>query len=315
MLLLSFYVQNKYELNEVFLMSFHMSLRRKVAIATWASPREGNIYGKLILDMSNALNYLEYLRIRSGLKVTVTHLVGKAAGMALAECPDLNGRIFLGRYIPHKTVDLAFLVSLEGGKDLAKFKVSDIDRKTISDVARELHEGAIRLREGKDSGFEKSKSIAKSLPTWLIRPLLWLTGYLTGAAGINAKFLGLEKFPFGAAIVTSVGMFGLDEGYAPPTPFARVPVYLTIPEVKKRPVVIDDSIVIRPMLDLTATIDHRFLDGHRGAMIARSMRRLIESPWLMDGLSDRPSDCPVHIDHKTSICNNAGVTSLKALLA
>jgi pyruvate/2-oxoglutarate dehydrogenase complex dihydrolipoamide acyltransferase (E2) component len=285
-------------------MSFHMSLRRKIAIASWSSPKEGNIYGKLSMDMGNALAYIDYLRSSSGQKISITHLVGKAAGMALADCPDLNGRIFLGRYIPHKTVDLAFLVSLEGGKDLAKFKVCDIDKKTIVEVAKELAQGAERLRQGKDENFEKPKTMIKMLPTWLIRPLLWLTGYITGAVGIDVKALGLEKFPFGAAIVTSVGMFGLDEGYAPPTPFARVPIYLTIPEIKKRPVVINDQIVIRPMLDLTATIDHRFLDGHRGAMVAKVMRNLLQNPWLMDGLKEPPALCQIdHIDLKGSICD------------
>ena len=101
-------------------------------------------------------------------------------------------------------------------------------------------------------------------------------------------FFGLEKFPFGGAVITGVGMFGLDEGYAPFTPFMRIPVLLTIPEIKKRAVVIDDQVVIRPMLDLTATIDHRFLDGHRGAMIAKTMRNLMDKPWLMDGLPQAP---------------------------
>ena len=261
-------------------MSFHMSLRRKIAIASWSSPKEGNIYGKMSVDMGNALRYIDYLRTTFGHKVTITHLVGKAAGVAYKDCPDLNGRIFLGKYIPHKTVDMAFLVSLEGGKDLAKFKVCDMDKKSISQIALELKEGAERLRQGKDANFEKPKNLIRVLPTWIIRPLLWLTGYITGAMGIDVKALGLERFPFGAAIITSVGMFGLDEGYAPQTPFARVPVYITIPEVKKRPVVMNDEIVIRPMLDLTATIDHRFLDGHRGSMVAKENR----NSWKIHGL-------------------------------
>lgn len=269
-------------------MSFHMSLRRKIAIASWSSPKEGNIHGKLTMDMSNALAYINHLRTTTGKKISITHLIGKAAGMALAECPDLNGRIFLGRYIPHETADVAFLVSLEGGKDLAKFKVCEVDKKTITQVADELALGAERLRQGKDENFEKPKTLIRLLPTWIIRPVLWLTGYLTGAMGINASIFGLEKFPFGGAVITSVGMFGLDEGYAPFTPFMRIPVLLTIPEIKKRPVVIDDQVVIRPMLDLTATIDHRFLDGHRGAMIAKTMRNLMDKPWLMDGLPQAP---------------------------
>lgn len=279
-----------------------MSLRRKIAIASWASPKEGNIYGKMSIDMGNALHYIDYLRKTSGKKVTITHLIGKAAGFAYKDCPDLNGRIFLGRYIPHDTVDMSFLVSLEGGKDLAKFKVRDIDKKTTVEIALELEQGAARLREGRDASFEKPKSIVRALPTWIIRPILWLSGYITGAMGLNIPLLGLEKYPFGAAIITSVGMFGLDEGYAPPTPFARVPVYLTIPEIKKRPVVIDDKIVIRPILDITATIDHRFLDGHRGAMLAKTVRKLLLSPWLMDGHEKAPELCEVdHIDHKASI--------------
>lgn len=55
-----------------------MSLRRKLAIATWSNPREGNIYGKLTLDASEALAYLDYLRQTTGEKVTITHLVGRA---------------------------------------------------------------------------------------------------------------------------------------------------------------------------------------------------------------------------------------------
>jgi pyruvate dehydrogenase E2 component (dihydrolipoamide acetyltransferase) len=264
-------------------MSFHMSIRRKIAIASWSAPREGNIYGKLAIDMTNVLDYLNYLRDISGEKITITHIIGRAAGLALAECPDLNGRIFMGKYYPHETVDIAFLVSLEGGKDLAKFKISNIDKKSTVEIARELRVGAERLREGQDEEFEKSKALIRALPTWLIRRILWLSGFLAGSLGININIFGLQKYPFGSCIITSVGMFGLDEGYAPPTPFARVPVYLTIPEIRKRPVVIDDEIVIKPILDLTATIDHRFLDGHRGAMIAKMIRKSLAEPWLMDG--------------------------------
>lgn len=266
-------------------MSYHMSVRRKVAIASWSSPKEGNIYGKVSLDMSKALEYIDHLRKTSGLKITITHLVGKAAALALAACPDLNGRIFLGRYIPHKTVDLSFLVMVDGGKDLGKFKVSNMDKKSVVEIAQELSVGAERMRQGKDENFEKPKNLLRIAPTWIIRPFLWLTGYLTGAMGLSVKAVGLEKFPFGAAIITSVGMFGLDEGYAPPTPFARVPIYVTIPEIKKRAMVVNDEVVIRPMLDITATIDHRFMDGFRGASVAKMLRKYLEDPWLMDEAS------------------------------
>jgi pyruvate dehydrogenase E2 component (dihydrolipoamide acetyltransferase) len=119
-----------------------------------------------------------------------------------------------------------------------------------------------------------------------------MTGYFTGALGFDCKPLGLEKFPFGACVVTSVGMFGIDEGYAPQTPFARAPIYLAVTKIKERVVAHNGQVIIRPELDLMATIDHRFMDGHQGAMLASKVRYMIENPWVLDGHAEMPFKLP-----------------------
>lgn len=268
------------------------SVRRKLAIATWSSPREGNIYGKLTVDAGPALAYVEHLRKTTGEKVTITHLVGRAVGEALKHAPTLNGRIVFGRYVPHETVDVAFLVALENGNDLAKAKVERVDAKTVVEIARELRERAGRLRDGKDPDFEKSKGIVRLLPMFLLRPLVAATGWLTGALGIDARALGLERFPFGACIITNVGVFGLDEGFAPPTPFARVPVYVLVGAVRERPAAVDGKVVVRPELSLCCTVDHRFIDGAQGAVLAKIVRRVLENPWTLEGLDAPPAGIP-----------------------
>src|SRR5580658_5213239 len=110
-----------------------MTTRRKLAIATWDSPREGNIYGKLTVDAGPALRYLDRVQQQTGEKVTITHLVGRAVAEALKQAPTLNGRIVWGRYVPYDTVDIAFLVSLEDGQDLAKAKVERVSDKSVVD--------------------------------------------------------------------------------------------------------------------------------------------------------------------------------------
>jgi pyruvate/2-oxoglutarate dehydrogenase complex dihydrolipoamide acyltransferase (E2) component len=259
-----------------------MSTRRKLAIASWSAPKEGNIYGKLTIDATNAEAYIEEMRQKSGEKITITHLVGKACAQALKQEPSLNGRITFGRFVPHETVDVAFLVATDGGKDLAKAKVENADQKSVAEIARELRESVERLRAGKDEAFEKSKGPLKMLPTWAIKPIVSLTGYLTGSLGVNMKGLGLEAFPFGSCIVTSVGMLGVDEGFAPPTPWAHVPVYVLVGAIKEQPAVVDGQIVPRPMLTITATIDHRFIDGFQGGTLAKVVREVLENPHILD---------------------------------
>lgn len=265
-----------------------MTTRRKLAIATWAAPNEGTIYGKLTVDATEALAYLAHVRATTGEKVTITHLVGKVVGNALAQAPGLNGYLRFGAYVPHERVNVTYLVALEEGADLAKAKVDDIDKKSVVEVARDLRGRAEKLRAGQDEAFKKSMGPVKILPTWLIRPILKLTGWLTASLGVNVPALGLEAFPFGSCIVTSVGMFGLDEGFAPFTPFARVPVLVLVGSVRDGVVAVDGVPTIRKQLTITATIDHRFLDGFQGGVLAKVVRDQLENPWQLDGVA-RPA--------------------------
>ncbi|MBI4510028.1 MAG: 2-oxo acid dehydrogenase subunit E2 [Deltaproteobacteria bacterium] len=255
-----------------------MSTRRKLAIATWNAPREGSIFGRLTVNATALLAYLEGLRHASGEKVTITHLVGKAIAEALRHAPSLNGRISLGRFVPHETIDIAFLVAMEEGADLAKAKVASVDKKSVVDIARELRAMAERLRRRRDQDFEKSTNVLRWLPTWIIKPLTRVFGWLSGALGISARMLGLERFPFGSCIVTNVGMFGIDEGFAPLVPFAHVPMVVLVGAVSEKPAVVDGHVVAQPQLTLTATIDHRYIEGYHLATVARVVKDHLENP-------------------------------------
>lgn len=263
-----------------------MTTRRKLAIATWSAPREGNIYGKITVDVTKANAYIAHLRETSGEKVTITHLVGKAVAMAFKRAPTLNGRIVWGRFEPLPEINISYLVALEEGQDLAKAKIDNLDRKSVVDVAKELRALAARLHRGEDDAFNKSKGLLRALPTWLIRPLLFVTGWLASAVGISVPALGIEKFPFGSCIITSVGMLGLDEGFAPPTPFARVPVLVLLGAIRDQPIVIDGELAVRPQLTITATIDHRFIDGFQGGVLAKVVRSIMEDPWQLEEAGD-----------------------------
>ncbi len=265
-----------------------MTTRRKLAIATWSAPREGNIYGRITVDATRALGYVEHLRESTGERVTITHLVGKAVALALAQAPMLNGRIVFGTYVPHATVDVTFLVAVEEGRDLAKAKLERVDGRSVVEIARELRARVERLRAGTDVEFEKAKGLLRALPTWLIRPLLRVSGFLTGVLGVSLPALGLEAFPFGSCIISNVAMFGLDEGWQPPTPFAHVPVYVLVGAVRERPAFVEGVLVAQPQLTLTATIDHRFLDGAQGGVLAKIVRDVLEDPWQLEEKKSLP---------------------------
>lgn len=52
-------------------------------------------------------------------------------------------------------------------------------------------------------------------------------------------------------------------------------------KLSKRPVVVDDDIVIRMMLTLSLTYDHRIIDGAPAAQFLQRIKQLLENPALL----------------------------------
>lgn len=264
------------------------STRRKLAIATWAPPAEGNIHGKVTIDVTEAQRYIQHVRDTTGEKISITHLVGKAAGNALAKAPTLNGKILFGKFVPFDSVDITYLIASDG--DLAKTKIEHVDRKSVPEIAGELRERAQKVRSGEDVEFKKQMQSIKMIPMFMLRPLLKFTGWLSGALGVNIKALGVERHAFGSCVITSVGMLGFDEGYAPFTPFARVPLLLLVGAISEKPTVVDGEIVARPLVTITATVDHRFIDGAQLGTLAKEFRQVLEHPFdVLDDAAATPA--------------------------
>jgi len=73
-------------------------------------------------------------------------------------------------------------------------------------------------------------------------------------------------------MVSSVGMFGIRHAYAPLAAFYRVPILVLVGELTPKPVAVNGVVVIRPVLPLTATIDHRYVNVSHAAQLAEAVR-------------------------------------------
>ena len=262
---------------------------RKVATATWRRPSDPQIYGDIEVDAEALLAFIDEARRVTGVRVTVTHVVGKAVAHALGEHPDLNVLLSGTRFVPHDSVDIFFVASVEGGRDLSGVKIDHADRKSVVEIAQELSKRVGRIRTGDDAEFGKTKRLLAGTPVWVLRPALRALTWLTVDRGVDLKRYGLPRRAFGSAIVTSVGMFGIQHAYGPLSPQYRVAMLALVSEVRKKPVVVDDEVVARPVLSLAATLDHRYLDGAGAARLARSLQAYLGNPAAFERLEPAPA--------------------------
>jgi len=260
---------------------------RKVAAATWGNPNDPQIYGDLEIEASRLLAFIDEVRGATGVRVTVTHAVGKALANALAEHGDLNARLHRGRFHARESVDIFFVAAVAGGQDVSGVKVVGADRKSLAEIGEELSRRVERIRSGGEAEVGQGQSVLDATPFWLLRPVLRFVTWLTADKNANLKRLGLPRQAFGSAMVSSVAMFGVQKAYGPLSPLFRIPILALVSEVAEKPVVVDDEIVARPLLTVTATMDHRYLDGAHAARLARSVRAYLEDPAAFESLPER----------------------------
>lgn len=243
----------------------------------WQAPNDPQIYGSIDIDATRMLAYVADARAR-GHKLTVTHLVGRALARAIAAVPDINVRLLAGYAIPRPSVDIFFITAVQGGEDLSGVKVEHADEKSAVEIAAELRARATAMKEGRDPDLAKTKHLMERLPNRLLRMALRASVSLASDLDLSIPALGLSKSPFGSAMVSSVGSFGLPMGFVPIAWMYRVPVLVLVGEVTEKPTVVDGAVAVRPMLPICATIDHRYVDGWHVSKLLKVFREYLAAP-------------------------------------
>lgn len=243
----------------------------------WPPPQDPQIFGALEVDAGPIVEFIERARTL-GHRVTPTHVVGRAVGYALQCVPELNVRIGRGRARRRSSVDIFFITSVAKGRDLSGVKVADVPNKPAIVVATELYERSTALKRGDDREFSRTKRIMDALPASLLRGALRASAYLTEELALDVPALALRREPFGSAMVTSVGMFGLPQGFAPLSWMYDVPLLVLVGELGERAVVSDGRVVAGQVLPLTMTIDHRYVDGWQISQGLKALRQYLAAP-------------------------------------
>ena len=128
------------------------------------------------------------------------------------------------------------------------------DSETGVDGGRELSVRVAEIAEGGDPAFGRAKTMLGRLPPHLLRQ------------------------SFASAMIISAGMWGVSRAYSPLASYYRVPVLICVGTVTQRPVAVCSQVVVRPMLTLTATFDHRYVEAAQAARFADAVHAYCANP-------------------------------------
>jgi hypothetical protein len=252
---------------------------RKIASATWGRPNDPQIYGDLGVDATRLLAFIAEARRVTGVHVTVTHIVGKALAQGLTAPELIATRRRTGA---QPSADIFFVVAIGDGKELSGVKVEGADRKSVVEIADEL------MWRGPDfaratarwecpSGCSPRPRSGCSAPCRGSPPCSRATGRSISSGSACRGAHSAARWSARSGCSASRRRTG--RSLALPNPDPRAGLRGRGEAGRRRGP--DRG---APILTVTATMDHRYLDGAHAAGLARTVRAYLEDPAAFETL-------------------------------
>lgn len=241
--------------------------------------RKHHIAAFLEVDVSDSRAMIRKYRREKG-HVSLTAWLLKVIAGTIKDYEEaasfLNGK---RRLVIFDDINISIVVekNLEGHKVPIPLVIEKADKRSVESISRQIEDARQQVLDKGDIVLQKSSGRLERLyyvmPGFL-RRMFW------------RLMLRNPRFAFskmGNVSVTSVGAMGQAKGWF--LPISVHPVCFGLGRVMKKPLVIDDEIKIREILNMTVLIDHDVIDG---ANMARFLGELTERIERGRSFSDSP---------------------------
>ena len=265
---------------------------RVTAAAIYTTPSDSRVYGTLDIDVTDAKKFLDRKR-EEGVKLTMVSLTTAVLSRAIAfDVPEMNCFIRRGAVVGREHLDVMVPIQVGGDSGVTPAIVRNAHARKVTDIADEVRAKATKSRAGSEIKAAKNKYVLNRIPWPLRRPVFLFIKWITVDMGIEIKALGLSAHSFGSFVVSDIGSFGLNTGMTALMPAAKVPCVIVLGKIEEKPVVRNGEVVIRTILPLTGTFDHRIVDGMQIGKLARGIKRNFRKPeWLNEVPEQELAEC------------------------
>ena len=239
---------------------------RKSAYGSWRVTHDNHVYCLQTIEVDEILEQIQDKPIK------IIHVIGSLCGKVIEKHPQINRLIRFGQFYQRKDISIFFQVAVDkDGKDLSGHTIRNINEKDLSEICNELSSSAQRIKSGDDFNYKNVKNTMNMIPNFLVPSLIGIYGFILYSLNIWTPIFGAPRDPFGSMMITNVGSLGVQTAFAPLIGYSRVPLVCTLGKIYKKPVVKDDQIVIRNCIDIGWSLDHRIIDGVRGAKMIQAL--------------------------------------------
>ena len=163
---------------------------RKLAIGSWKAPNDSTYYGKVELNLTEINALLEKLNSNNQHKITINHVMAKIMGLIFERYPELNITLLRNKPKYRKHISAFFQTHLRSkkGYDLLGINVENVHQKSLQEIANEVAEKSLQLRQKQDRPMEAAKTSIRLFPLRLMSVAVSCLNFLLYTLNLNLTF-------------------------------------------------------------------------------------------------------------------------------
>jgi pyruvate/2-oxoglutarate dehydrogenase complex dihydrolipoamide acyltransferase (E2) component len=258
---------------------------RKIALGTWKDAYDPSTYCMVEFEVTEAKKFLNEFNKTSRVQIKIMHLLAQAFSLAVVKRPEIN-TILRGKSLyQRKSVDAFHQVILMGeGKerlrtpDLSGISIKGTEHMTLEERVEQFNKLVSDTRQGLTEAVKVQKTLIKKIPNFIMGPFLTLSSFLIYGLNLKLSLLGITEDPFGSYMFSDTSSIKAPNAFIPLVPYSRCGLLISTGKVYKKPVVENDEVVIREVIPVSITFDHRLVEGIQMAAIYRILTKAMKDP-------------------------------------
>lgn len=241
------------------------------------SSKKHHVKALFEVDVTKGREFIRKHEEKTGEKLSFSAWMIKCIGNVVSEFKEMNAiRKGKRKVYYFDDIDIAIIVERNVGGKLVptKYFMKKVNEKTFREINDEIR--TVQSQKLKRTGYtekpNKFMELFIAMPKFL-RKIIW------GEVKRNPV---MRKKHIGAITVSSIGKYADQGGWGIVHSFETS--HFMIGGIAKKPVVIDDKIEIREILNLTVMVDHYIMDGGPFTKFLRKLANLIKDGGCLDGV-------------------------------
>ena len=239
-----------------------------------------DVYINKTIDVTNLVKYMEEKKKKDN-EITYFHLLSYACARVVYNRPYLNRYIINHTCYERDDVTLAFTAKVAFEDDAKEFLsvIKVLPTDNVDDIKKTIKNKVDKVRGNIQNDTDNAVDILDKLP----RPIL-------GIAAIIVKWMDKhdllprsfsENLLYNStAILSNLGSINCGAIYHNITNFGTNGILITFGKIHKEPMVINDKIEIRDVLEIGANLDERIADGVYMAKAINLFEDILQNPEL-----------------------------------